>query len=91
MALYHATHFCHFPALYSSTVYTYAFQRRVSDGSFLVASETKSTLMPGVFALNKGAIDVDAIDVRVEELVQEILEQTKEFAPKETKDQEVLK
>ena len=42
-----------FTDLWSSTVYTYLFHRRINDGSFHLAEEKKETVLPGLFSLNR--------------------------------------
>merc|ERR1719278_224025 len=39
--------------LWSSTVYTYLFHRRINDGSFHLAHEKKETALPGLFGFNQ--------------------------------------
>ena len=39
--------------MWSSTVYTYLFHRRINDGSFHLAHEKKETALPGLFGFNQ--------------------------------------
>ena len=57
----------------------------MGDGSFLLAKETKRTLLPGIFpaANNKEGKQAEvtaSMDLRIDELVEEAKEQTKDFA-----------
>lgn len=56
--------------LFSSTVFVYVFHRHISDGSFHVASETKTQILPGLFQEDTET----PLEQRVQELLKGVLE-----------------
>ncbi len=60
-----------FSAPYSSTIYAYTFQRRISDGTFRIASEEKVMILPGLFT-KADAIPIRQFSNDIETRVEEV-------------------